>query len=309
MRTTIIRSVCLVAILAHNPSALAASTQPTISGIHPIFATAAQYEQIRATSDFNCGFWNASSSKCTSSWTLQYVSPDPGLDVFTATWDASGINLKATLGYAVGFSRTWVSEVPNGLSVAQPSRITPGPITFTNINGLPNTNAKVDYYSHPGQTKPTTPRTIADDIKDALNAVGDFLDLGNQIVENPTLASFNSKVTLIAESTFEYAYEVSNATDAPILFDWGDAGRTGTVGPNEMITWSMVSSETPFAVYGTLAATVLGGEYYGPSTTILPSSAVPSLVPLPAPIALFAAGLSLLWVAARRRHRGSWQPR
>jgi hypothetical protein len=304
MLTTRVQCLCFAATLLYSPALFAASTQPTITDIHPIYASTFQFEQIRATSDFNCGFWNAASSKCTHSWTLQYVSPDPTLDVFTATWDAGGINLKATLGYNVAYSRTWVSDVPNGVKVAQPTRVTPGPITFSGIDGLPNTNAKVDYYNHPGKTTPTTPGSLFDDIKDALNAVGDKIGLGNEIVENPTLASFHSEVTLIADASYEYAYEVRNDTDSPIVFDWSDTGRSGTVDPNTVLAWSDVSSESPFAVYGTLDATVLGGEYSGPSTTILPSSAVPSPIPIPAPLLLLSTGLVTFgFIARKHRHR------
>lgn len=295
-------SSLLLALSVPLTATQAASTQPTITGTHRIYANIAPHEQLRATSTFDCGFYNSLSDNCTLSWTLAYVSLDPGLQSFSATWDSGGINLTATLGISAR-SRTWNSEVINSRDLANPARIMPGPIRFSGVDGLPNTSAETDYYQHPKQSAPKKPddKGVFESIKDLLNAVGDAIDLGNSIVENPTLATFNSKVTLIGASTYEYLYEVANLTDTPLLFNWTDTGHSGSVDPNDVLTWSVVTGETPYAVYGSMDANVKGGDFAGPSSTILPASAVPGSVPLPSPLALLAAALVLMGINVRPR--------
>ena len=293
----VMRFVGLIVALYLAVPALAATTQPTITGLHRIFATAAPSEQLRAVSSFTCG--SIFSYKCTNSWTLTYVSVDPALSSFTATWDPSGINLKAELGFSVATSRTWESEVPN--LVAQPTRNSPGPIRFAGINGLPNTAAATDYWSHPKQSSPTTPRGYVDDLKDLLNGIGESIGFDNKVVENPTLAIFNSSVTLVQPGLYEYTYLVTNMTAQSISFDWSDADRSGSVDPNGVVAWSIESPDSPYAVYGDLSADVLGANYSGPSTTVLPAGA--ALVPLPASVLLFSSSIALLGFMTRWRKR------
>jgi hypothetical protein len=199
-----------------------------------------------------------------------------------------------------GEHKEWYLDVPNGVLNLLPNpAVLTGDVDFSGLSGLLNPNGKADFYEPTSQPLPVR------GILDELNDLGEsLLELGNGLVENPTLATYTSSVERLPAGDYRYSYTVANGTGTPLTYDWPDAGMSGELEIDESTMATFDSPLEPFAVFG-VSATSYMDDVFGISFLrefVMPTSTIVPLVPEPSSIALLVIG-GLLSLRSRRRRR------
>lgn len=158
-----------------------------------------------------------------------------------------------------------------------------------------------------------SPGAVIEALMDALETIGDVVELRSDIQGSPTKISFFSRVERVGANQYAYTQSVENYTDFDIDFDWSAAGLVGTVlaatAPDApgVFTGTTTYGRNPTELRASATADLtfdnpFGGDAITDNQFVVRANVLaPAPVPVPPAVVLLGSALAGLMGARRGR--------